>query len=144
MNTPERGLKPGHETRLAAPNADEVHPAEPSGQQSTEPRAIESPLESNSADVASVDAGKMANEAASRDENPLAGHAGETDPGVSRETVNSTGQVRVGPDRNGIDDLVQYRTLEDSEKALNELKKSEADLRTRIRIRSHSEWRYRN
>jgi hypothetical protein len=62
MKTPERGLKSGYETRLDTQNADEVHPAGPREQQSTEPRTIESPFESNSADAASAHVGKMGNE----------------------------------------------------------------------------------
>ena len=58
----------------------------------------------------------MGDEAAKRNEKPVAGPAGEIEREVSMGTVNSPGQVRVGPDRNGIDDLVQYRTREDSER----------------------------
>jgi formate hydrogenlyase transcriptional activator len=62
----------------------------------------------------------------------LTGPADETDPGVSSGTFNSSGQVRVDPDHHGTDELVPYRTREDLERALKELKKSEADLRTII------------
>jgi formate hydrogenlyase transcriptional activator len=129
MSTPEHGRKPDRERRLDVRNADAVHPAEPREQQLTEPRTIESPFESNSADATSGHVGKMSNEAVMRNESPLAGPAGERDPEVSRGTVNSPEPVPVGP--KGIDELIQYRTR-DLENVLNELDNSEADLRTII------------